>query len=201
MYKVFIQNRPLHFISEGEFINNEGVFVSDKMALSNQNNVYQLLEQTPETISVFILSEQPFETMRAFFKDHHWIEAAGGIVKKADEYLFIYKNDCWDLPKGIIDAEESIEMAAIREVEEECGIHNPKILSFITNTYHTYEYEGKPVLKKTHWFEFDYQGNEPLVGQADEGITDLAWKSKEQISEIMDKTYLSIKEVLIRYLK
>jgi ADP-ribose pyrophosphatase YjhB (NUDIX family) len=201
MYKVFIQNRPLHFISEGEFINNEGIFVSDKIALSNQNNVYQLLEQTPESISVFILSEQPFETMLAFFKDHDFIEAAGGIVKKDDTYLFIYKNACWDLPKGIIDAGESAEIAAKREVEEECGIQNPTIENFITSTYHTYLYEGKPVLKKTHWYNFAYQGNEKLVAQKDEGITAVEWKKKEEISDILQNTYLSIKEVLILYFK
>lgn len=201
MYKVFIQNRPLHFISEGEFINNDGIYVSDKIALANQNNVYQLLGQTPESISVFILSEQPFETMTDFFKDHQYIEAAGGIVKNIDQYLFIYKNDCWDLPKGIMDAGEAAEETAVREVEEECGITNPVINDFITNTYHTYLYQEKPVFKKTHWYEFTYNGNEELIAQEDEGIMLVAWKTKEEISEILKNTYLSIKEVLTLYFK
>ena len=199
MYKVFIQNRPLHFISEGEFMNNDGIFVSDKIALSNQNNVYQLLEQTPESISICILGKQPLETMTAFFNDHDSIEAAGGIVKKGNQYLFIYKNDCWDLPKGIIDAGESPEVAAKREVEEECGIENPLINSLITNTYHTYLYEGKSVLKKTHWYDFTYDGDEELIPQLEEGITAVAWKTKEEISEVLNNTYLSIKEVLKSY--
>lgn len=201
MYKVFIQNRPLLFISEGEFINNDGIFVSDKIALANQNNVYQLLAQTPESISVFILSEQPFETMITFFNDHQYIEAAGGIVKKDDQYLFIYKNDYWDLPKGIIDAGESADVTAIREVEEECGITNPVLGNFITNTYHTYMYEEKPVLKKTHWYEFTYDGDETLIAQEDEGITAVVWKTKKEIPNILENTYLSIKEVLILYFK
>ena len=201
MYKVFIQNRPLHFISKEEFINNEGIFVSEEVALSNQNNVFQLLEQTPESISVFITSAQPFDCFITFFNNHDSIEAAGGIVKKGDQYLFIYKNDCWDLPKGIIDAGESPEFTAKREVEEECGIKNTKINKLITNTYHTYLYEDKAVLKKTHWFDFTYEGDETLIPQIEEGITAVAWKTKEDINQLMDNTYLSIIEVVNTYFK
>ncbi len=199
MYKVFIQNRPLHFISEEEFINNEGIAVSEEVALSNQKNVYQLIEQTPESVSIFIISNQPFACLTAFFQDHETVEAAGGIVRKGNQYLFIYKNDCWDLPKGIIDAGESPEIAAIREVEEECGITNPQIKQLITHTFHTYQYEGNPVLKKTHWFGFSYDGEETLMPQQAEGITSATWKTKAEIPEVMDKTYLSIQEVVQAY--
>src|SRR5438552_3388516 len=51
------------------------------------------------------------------------IEAAGGIVKNTDgAYLFIYRLDKWDLPKGKIEKGEKTKEAAVREVEEECGI-------------------------------------------------------------------------------
>jgi ADP-ribose pyrophosphatase YjhB (NUDIX family) len=199
MYKVFIQNRPLHFISDEEFINNEGISISEKVALSNQKNVFQLLEDTPESIGIFIISDQPLACLKSFLKNYDFIEAAGGIVRKENQYLFIYKNDCWDLPKGIIDSGESPELAAIREVEEECGITNPKINQLITITYHTYMYEEKPVLKKTHWFDFTYEGAEKLKAQSEEGITAVAWKTKEDIDEMMENTYLSIKEVVNAY--
>lgn len=200
MYKVFIQNRPLHFISEVDFINKDGIAISEKVALSNQNHVYQLIDQTPTTLSVNIITDNPFDCMLAFFKDHDTIEAAGGIVKKGNEYLFIYKNECWDLPKGIIDSGESPEIAAKREVEEECGIQNPTIHDLITTTYHTYVFEGKPVLKKTYWYAFSYEGNEQLVPQLEEGITEVSWKNKQELEEVLKNTYLSIKEVLTFYL-
>lgn len=199
MYKVFIQNRPLHFISEGDFLNKEGISISEKVALSNQKHVYQLINQTPTSISVYIISENPFASMTAFFKDHESIEAAGGIVKKGNEYLFIFKNEYWDLPKGIIDAGESPKITAKREVEEECGIEDPEINDLITTTYHTYEYEGNPVLKKTYWYAFTYDGNQELIPQREEGITEVAWKDKVGIEEIITDTYLSIQEVVSIY--
>lgn len=199
MYKVFIQNRPLHFISEDDFSTLEGISISENVALSNQNHVYQLLEQTPKTVSIHIICELPLEGMNAFFKDHEFIEAAGGIVKKGNQYLFIFKNECWDLPKGIIDAGESPEIAAKREVEEECGITNPEIKQFITNTYHTYLYQDQPVLKKTHWYAFTYNGEQELIPQVEEGITLVAWKDETEISEVLKNTYCSIQEVINQY--
>ncbi len=46
------------------------------------------------------------------------IEAAGGLVKKENgDYLFIYRNDKWDLSKGKIEKDEKTKVAAVREVE------------------------------------------------------------------------------------
>ena len=51
------------------------------------------------------------------------IEAAGGLViNRKGEYLFIYRNDKWDLPKGKLEKGERKRQGAVREVEEECGI-------------------------------------------------------------------------------
>ena len=56
------------------------------------------------------------------------IEAAGGLVKNENgDYLFIYRNDKWDLPKGKIEKDEKTKVAAVREVEEECGIAVSKL--------------------------------------------------------------------------
>ena len=37
-------------------------------------------------------------------------------------YLFIYRNDKWDLPKGKIEKNEVVIEAAVREVMEETGV-------------------------------------------------------------------------------
>ena len=44
------------------------------------------------------------------------------ILNSQKEVLFIYRNQLWDLPKGMTEAGETIEATALREVAEECGI-------------------------------------------------------------------------------
>ena len=52
-----------------------------------------------------------------------YIEAAGGLIQQNNRYLFIYRLDKWDLPKGKIDKGETPKQAALRECEEECAIN------------------------------------------------------------------------------
>ena len=54
------------------------------------------------------------------------------VLKRAHQMLkqqlkIIYKNKYWDLPKGKVNYKESIESAAIREVQEETNVQNLKI--------------------------------------------------------------------------
>lgn len=57
------------------------------------------------------------------------IEAAGGVVLRGDppeiEVLVVHRvrHEDWSLPKGKLDAGERHEDAAVREVEEETGVH------------------------------------------------------------------------------
>src|ERR1700752_721997 len=70
------------------------------------------------------------------------IEAAGGLIKnKEGQYLFIYRHNKWDLPKGKLDKREKPDAAAIRECQEECGIQQIELKDFLTNTYHIYFYK------------------------------------------------------------
>ncbi len=125
------------------------------------------------------------------------IEAAGGVVKnERKEYLFIYRSDKWDLPKGKIEKDEKIKEAAIREVEEECGIKINKLGKKICKTYHAYIYKGEVVIKKSHWFKMKSVGQEKLRPQKEEGITDARWFTKEKMGIIIKNTFPSIMEVM-----
>ncbi|WP_295676577.1 NUDIX domain-containing protein [uncultured Mucilaginibacter sp.] len=126
------------------------------------------------------------------------IEAAGGLVKnEAGEYLFIYRNGKWDLPKGKIEKDEKVKEAAVREVEEECGIKVSELGKKICKTYHVYLNRGVLVLKKTHWFDMHCAGKFLLKPQIEEGITDVRWFKKEHVEPIIANTFPSIMDVLV----
>ncbi|HYI35138.1 MAG TPA: NUDIX hydrolase [Thermoleophilaceae bacterium] len=52
------------------------------------------------------------------------VEAAGGVVAKDGRIAVVHRPryDDWSLPKGKLDAGESFEDAALREVQEETGL-------------------------------------------------------------------------------
>jgi len=127
------------------------------------------------------------------------IEAAGGLVKNEnDEYLFIFRNNKWDLPKGKIEKHEKVKVAAVREVEEECGIKVSTLDEKICKTYHVYTMKGEVVLKKTHWFKMTCKGQNKLKPQKEEGITDARWFKEGHIEPIIENTFPSIMDVLVK---
>ena len=131
-------------------------------------------------------------------KSVNLIEAAGGLVKnETGGYLFIFRNGKWDIPKGKIEKDEKVKEAAVREVEEECGIKVSELGTKICKTYHSYIYKGEVVLKKTHWFKMNCKGQLKLKPQKEEGITDIRWFKKNEITPITQNTFPSIIDVLV----
>ena len=55
------------------------------------------------------------------------------------------------LAGGKIEKGESIEKAAVREVEEECGISQISLGKQVIPSFHLYMLKGKMHLKKTWW--------------------------------------------------
>ena len=127
------------------------------------------------------------------------IEAAGGLVKNDKRnYLFIFRNGKWDIPKGKLEKGEKPKEGAVREVEEECGIAIDECGKKIVNTYHVYTSKGEVVLKKTHWYKMKYTGKAKLKPQIEEGITEVRWMTKKDISLVADNTFPSIMDVLLK---
>ncbi|SHL88004.1 8-oxo-dGTP pyrophosphatase MutT, NUDIX family [Mucilaginibacter sp. OK098] len=147
----------------------------------------------------YVLCDDAKAFLKTVAKSVLLIKAAGGLVKNEyDEYLFIYRNDKWDLPKGKIEKQEGTKEAAVREVEEECGIKVSKLEERICKTYHSYIYKGDVVLKKTYWFNMRCKGQNNLKPQKEEGITDVRWFKKGDISPIVENTFPSIMDVLVK---
>jgi 8-oxo-dGTP pyrophosphatase MutT (NUDIX family) len=199
MYKVFIDNKAFFFISNEDFNKYQGIFISDSFILNEKEFILKTHADSPKNMNVYIVSPQLETSFKSFFKEYQFIEAAGGIVCKGDAFLFIKRNDFWDIPKGKMEQNESPEITAYREIEEECGIQNLVLKSHISTTYHTYHLKGKDYLKKTHWYAFDYKGNKLGSPQNEEGITEIAWLKKSELSKVKENTFQSILDVIDSY--
>jgi len=141
--------------------------------------------------------KDPAALFLLFSSFYQIIQSAGGVVRhRSGKYLFIKRFGKWDLPKGKIETGETPEVAALREVIEECGIDNLKIVRPLLPTYHTYKLEGNRILKKTWWFFMDYSGALDTKPQIEEGITEASWLVPSQFDMVLENTYRSIAELI-----
>ena len=196
MYKVFIDNSVIEFFDSSEEI------PSRKYELvwnSLENDLSKLLDvfDFSQTNSCLLVVYEDFElAFNRVFHAYEFMDAAGGIVKCDRRYLFIERHGMWDIPKGKLDANEQPWEAAVREIEEECGIQGPTIDHLLGITFHTYSYMGRPTIKKNWWYALNYTGSMEVFPQEEESITQAIWIEKEEWGMIRENTYESIKEVL-----
>jgi len=137
---------------------------------------------------------------QSFLADKLIIEAGGGMVfNPRGELLMMLRRGQWDMPKGKLDEGETIEACALREVEEETGISNLKLCGKLQTTYHTYPFQGKTVLKRSHWYKMEHTGTDDLVPQTEEDITELRWVDKIEAAELAQISFPSIREMIEKY--
>ncbi|NCP46611.1 MAG: NUDIX domain-containing protein [Flavobacteriales bacterium] len=199
MYKVFMNEKVIFFTKNSDVLkqlNNAFViyFYDDSIV----SKVLDYLNVDNKIMHVVFLTPTPKEDFEKFTTNFDLIVAAGGkVTNNEGKTLFIFRLGKWDLPKGKLEKKESVEQAAIREVEEECGISQLTILNHIKDTYHIYELNDKLVLKQSIWYEMKTTDTAKLVPQTEENITDARWMTTKEIENIVLKnTYPSIKEVL-----
>lgn len=144
-----------------------------------------------------ILSKNPKQTFKRLKKDSTLIKAAGGLVQSAKHnYLFIFRNKRWDLPKGKQEKGEKMKETAVREVEEECGIKIARIGEKLCKTYHVYPIGNKIVLKKTDWYRMTVKNEPKLIPQKEEGIEKAIWLNTYELFPIVQNTFPSIIDVM-----
>jgi 8-oxo-dGTP pyrophosphatase MutT (NUDIX family) len=157
---------------------------------------YRSLANNPKAL-FYLVSPDVKSTFIQIKDSVRVIEAAGGLVKNEDDkYLFIKRNGKWDLPKGKLEPNEKKKDAAVREVEEECGIRIKALGKKLLKTYHVYEIKGKVVLKVSHWYAMEAKSKQKLIPQIEEGITEVKWFSKKNWNVIRANTFANILDVI-----
>jgi 8-oxo-(d)GTP phosphatase len=126
------------------------------------------------------------------------IKAAGGLVRKKDKFLMIYRMKKWDLPKGKKEAGERNKETAVREVEEECNI-NVKLGKRLCTTWHTYTMNKNSMLKKTRWFVMDVTDDSHSKPSIEEDIEELRWMTQKEVYHALENSYKSIRFVFEEY--
>jgi 8-oxo-dGTP pyrophosphatase MutT (NUDIX family) len=86
----------------------------------------------------------------------------------------------WSLPKGHLEAGETLEQAAVREVAEETGIHG-SIIGSLGSIDFWFVVEGRRVHKTVHHFLMRAVGGE--LSDDDIEVTEVAWFPLPDISE------------------
>lgn len=142
-----------------------------------------------------------FDAWEAFRSMHRLVEAAGGAVQdEQGRLLVIHRRGHWDLPKGKLDPGEDHAAAAIREVQEECGLQRLALLEELPETWHTYAEKGAPCLKRTRWFRMQGSAAEPLRAQHEEDIELAKWAAREELPALIEASYPSLRAVFSAWL-
>ena len=195
------------------FVDESPIYITDELSAelkkkSTQNNVLFITDENflIETIlkalktdkkEVIILVDK-IDKAKAVFHSHFTnIEAAGGIVQnEKKELLFIFRKGKWDLPKGKLENDETLEICAAREIEEETGVNGLTLKHKIGETYHIYEENKTMILKTSHWFYFISNEKQDLTAQTEEDISEVKWIHTRNIKQPMANTYQNIKDIL-----
>ena len=146
-----------------------------------------------------VVTPEPDEVFDAFAAEFVAVEAAGGVVRDgAGRALMIYRNSRWDLPKGHLEAGETIAACAVREVAEETGIEaENESDSELCSTLHCYNLYGKWEMKRTHWYAMRYLSGSPRP-QSEEGIARAEWLAGAELENAVRQSYPTIRQVFCR---
>lgn len=144
-----------------------------------------------------VVTPDPGAAFGAFAAEFALIEAAGGVVvNDCGQWLMIRRNGRWDLPKGHLEAGESLAACAEREIAEETGIA-ARVERPLCETLHAYWFTktARWELKRTHWFRLRPAGAGTPAPQTEEGIERVSWCAPAEREEHLRDAFPTIRRV------
>lgn len=129
--------------------------------------------------------------------------SAGGIVVRnhSQGFKILLIKDAygrWSWPKGKIDPGEKSEQAALREIEEEVGLTQLRILAKVGRSNYFYRLKGELIFKTVFFFLVQAQAKQKLKVQTKE-IKAARWFSPQQAQARVE--YKGAKELLTKAIK
>jgi 8-oxo-dGTP pyrophosphatase MutT (NUDIX family) len=202
MYKVYVNGTPL-FMGTPETTGELGIIMSktnfNAPYLGKRKQLKQyidLLEKRTDVESVVLYADDPERLWADFQSCFEWVGAAGGYVTNLEGKLLVFRRrGYWDMPKGKIDAGETPEQAAIREVQEETGLQQVVLGPEVIQTWHTYQHKGERMLKQTWWYRMTTTDSQ-VVPQTEEDIELIEWVIPQIWLDEKPLVYASIKDVI-----
>lgn len=155
--------------------------------------------KVPTSLLSLYLTVKDYDSIKDFLRQKFKVvKAAGGLVRKKEKFLMIYRTKKWDLPKGKIEKGEKNRKAAAREVEEECNV-TVKVDGKICTTWHTYTMNKRAMIKKTRWYAMDIVDDSKMRPDPSEDIEETRWMNGKEVYHALEHSYKSIAYVFEQY--
>jgi 8-oxo-dGTP pyrophosphatase MutT (NUDIX family) len=199
--KIYFNDKPLFLCDRmtdeiSVYAHHDDAVLIDEFSHAAVNSMIHEMRQPKVHAGIFIHDDLD-ALKKAVFKKFVLAQAGGGlVVNEKGEYLFMFRREKWDLPKGHLDPGESLEECAIREVGEETGLTHVRLDGPLLVTWHTYDENGKHILKETHWYRMTATDSQRVVPQQEEDITALKWAAPEEMGTLLKNTFPSIIDVV-----
>ena len=197
MHRIYFEKRCILICGpEDQVLSDPNIILFSPGEDLDIHALVNMVEVSDSLQRVCIPSDDIEGTYRAICAEFLEVNAGGGLVSnRRGDYLFINRNNLWDLPKGHQDPGEDIAVTALREVEEETGIKDLILKDLICITDHCYKRNGIWHLKHTWWYDMLHNDPDDLTPQTEEDITKAAWVAKSSLPPYLLNTYPSIQEV------
>ena len=191
MYKVFFKDSCFLLTDDQILLKEKKQIWKHQDFNITKDFIHEQLQRTDKF--TVILYDEDLEELFSLFKSCFvYVKAAGGIVHEQDKILLIKRQGMYDLPKGHLEAGETLEECAIREVKEECGLEDVKITTPFMNTLHIYYRNETWFLKKTHRYQMSCPSNCTLCPQTEEDIEEVFWFPVSELDKNTTQTYPSL---------
>ena len=172
----------LRAIEEVDHCSKKVMLVIDPLKLSLKEHWYG-----EQSLTVPRVPPEAIQNIRPYQKPCLVIAGGGFVVREHSgekEMVLIRRKGKWDIPKGKLDEGESYAECAVREVQEEIGIEDVRIVQPLGSTFHCYERKGRFCVKRTYWYEMQ-TADTTFYPQEEEDIEEVAWFTWAQAQEAL----------------